>query len=260
MLWYTASSAKYSTSSVGVAPLPNASQNSQDQIGGVVGHGPERYIPSGPSRPSAMMGPWPGRCSSEAPTVEPRHGGGYLAHIGEEWNCPVVPHGGLVTATDRARDEPPSSTTPNSRCAASPPCSPRRWQAGDVEIDVVGAAPRPLDHAVRGHRPQPRSRRRAQPGRGVRRAARPASSSPTRGRRSCRRRTSARRSAIRRRRSSSEFADRAHELLGPRRRPAGERPSAVGAVRADHVGARRPGTASTSRRCSTTAGSIRSRS
>ena len=25
-------------------------------------------------------------------------GGAYRAFIGEEWNCPVVPHGGLVTA------------------------------------------------------------------------------------------------------------------------------------------------------------------
>ena len=25
--------------------------------------------------------------------------GAYRAHIGDEWNCPVVPHGGLVTAT-----------------------------------------------------------------------------------------------------------------------------------------------------------------
>ena len=30
--------------------------------------------------------------------VERRAGGSYVAHIGEEWNCPVVPHGGLVTA------------------------------------------------------------------------------------------------------------------------------------------------------------------
>ena len=31
--------------------------------------------------------------------VEARGDGVYAAHIGEEWNCPVVPHGGLVTAT-----------------------------------------------------------------------------------------------------------------------------------------------------------------
>ena len=33
-------------------------------------------------------------------TVEARGTpGAFRAHIGEEWTCPVVPHGGLVTAT-----------------------------------------------------------------------------------------------------------------------------------------------------------------
>ncbi|MGO9876695.1 MAG: acyl-CoA thioesterase [Acidimicrobiia bacterium] len=36
----------------------------------------------------------------QATAVQPRgEAGAYRAHIGQEWNCPVVPHGGLVTAT-----------------------------------------------------------------------------------------------------------------------------------------------------------------
>ena len=52
----------------------------------------------------------------------------------------------------------------------------------------------------------------------------------------------------------------AHELLGSHRRPARERAPAVGAVRPDAPRNARRGTASTSRPCSTTAASIRSRS
>ena len=55
-------------------------------------------------------------------------------------------------------------------------------------------------------------------------------------------------------------AARDHELLGPDRGPARERAPAVGATTCRPRRSVRPGTGSTSRRCSTTAGSIRSRS
>jgi acyl-CoA thioesterase len=67
--------------------------------------------------------------------VEPRPGGGYLALIGDEWNCPVVPHGGLVTAAAlRAMaaelDDPEQSLRSVTTVFAA------QVQAGPAEIDV----------------------------------------------------------------------------------------------------------------------------
>ena len=67
--------------------------------------------------------------------VEPRPGGGFVAHIGEEWNCPVVPHGGLVTAAAlRAMAAEVGDPEQSLRSVTSVFAAP--VQPGAVEIDV----------------------------------------------------------------------------------------------------------------------------
>ena len=63
-------------------------------------------------------------------------GGAYRADVGEEWNCPVVPHGGLMTATTvRAMieelDEPHQTLRSVTTVFAA------QVQAGPVDIDVT---------------------------------------------------------------------------------------------------------------------------
>jgi len=67
--------------------------------------------------------------------VEPRLDGAYVAHIGEEWNCPIVPHGGLVTAAAlRAMAEEIGDPEQSLRSVST--VFAAQVQAGDVEIDV----------------------------------------------------------------------------------------------------------------------------
>jgi acyl-CoA thioesterase len=68
--------------------------------------------------------------------VEPRGGAGaFRAYVGEEWNCPVVPHGGLVTATTvRAMaaelDQPDQTLRSVTTVFAAP------VPAGEIDVDV----------------------------------------------------------------------------------------------------------------------------
>ena len=126
-----------------------------------------------------MMAAWPGRCSSGEPRSTPRAGG-------------ALPraHRRGVELPDRAarrarhRDHacgrwPRSSATPEQTLRSVTTVFAAQVRGGRRRDRRVGAAARPLDLAARGHGAQSRRRRRAQPGRGVRRGARPASSSPT---------------------------------------------------------------------------------
>jgi len=69
-------------------------------------------------------------------TVESRGAAGaFRAYIGEEWNCPIVPHGGLVTATTvraitAALGRPEQTLRSVTTVFAAP------VPAGDVDIDV----------------------------------------------------------------------------------------------------------------------------
>ena len=122
--------------------------------------------------------------------------GAFRAHIGEEWNCPIVPHGGLVTATTlRAMiaelDDPGQTLRSVTTVFAA------QVQAGPVDIDVnvlrrgrsVSQVQR--DRANAGRRRRPRDRSRCSAARVT------ASRSPTRRHPSSRHRTTARRFATR---------------------------------------------------------------
>src|SRR5262249_39923082 len=66
---------------------------------GVIGHGPD-VISRAVGPAVGDDGPMDRTMFERGTAVEPRaEDGAYAAFIGEEWNCPVVPHGGLVTAT-----------------------------------------------------------------------------------------------------------------------------------------------------------------
>jgi acyl-CoA thioesterase len=68
--------------------------------------------------------------------VEPRFDGSYVAHIGEEWNCPVVPHGGLVTAT-AIRAMAAEIGDPEQALRSVTTVFAAQVLPGDVEIDVT---------------------------------------------------------------------------------------------------------------------------
>jgi acyl-CoA thioesterase len=62
--------------------------------------------------------------------------GAYRAFIGEEWNCPVVPHGGLVTATTvRAMIE--ELAEPDQTLRSVTTVFAAQVQAGPVDVDVT---------------------------------------------------------------------------------------------------------------------------
>jgi acyl-CoA thioesterase len=67
--------------------------------------------------------------------VEPRSNGGYVAHIGEEWNCPVVPHGGLVTAA-ALRAMAAELGDPEQSLRSVTSVFAAQVLPGDIEIDV----------------------------------------------------------------------------------------------------------------------------
>jgi acyl-CoA thioesterase len=70
--------------------------------------------------------------------VEPRVGGDgtYRANVGEQWNCPTVPHGGLMTATTvRAMIEELAAPDQTLRSVTTVFAAP--VQAGPVDIDVT---------------------------------------------------------------------------------------------------------------------------
>jgi acyl-CoA thioesterase len=70
--------------------------------------------------------------------IEPRGGsaGAYRAEIGEEWNCPIVPHGGLVTATTvRAMME--ELGQPDQTLRSVTTVFAAQVPAGPVDIDVT---------------------------------------------------------------------------------------------------------------------------
>jgi len=74
----------------------------------------------------------------EATAVAPRGGvdGAYRAQIGEEWNCPVVPHGGLVTATV-VRAMIAELGEPNQSLRSVTTVFAAQVMAGPVDIDVT---------------------------------------------------------------------------------------------------------------------------
>jgi acyl-CoA thioesterase len=67
--------------------------------------------------------------------VEPRSNGSYVAHIGEEWNCPVVPHGGLVTAA-ALRAMAAELGDPEQSLRSVTSVFAAQVLPGDIEIDV----------------------------------------------------------------------------------------------------------------------------
>ncbi len=71
-------------------------------------------------------------------TVRPRAGaaGGYEADIGPEWNCPIVPHGGLVTAT-AARAMAVSLHDPAQTLRSVTTVFTAQVEPGRVEIDTT---------------------------------------------------------------------------------------------------------------------------
>ena len=197
MLWYTASSAKNSTSSFGAAPLPNARQNSRMRaVASLVMRPtlyPERVRPA--RRPS---------CADGSDEIRSGHGGrtpgrgrGRVSRThrrGVELpgRAPRRPRHGDDRARDGRRAGPPRPVAAQRHDGVRGAGDGRsgryrraRAPAGPVDL------PGQCDHA------HARRRRRPHDARGVRRARATASSSPTRGRPWSRRRTSARRSATR---------------------------------------------------------------
>jgi acyl-CoA thioesterase len=83
-----------------------------------------------------MMGIVTGTKFEQGTAVERGNGAGaYRAFIGEEWNCPVVPHGGLVTATTlRAMAAELGEPTQTLRSVTT--VFAAQVQPGPVEIDV----------------------------------------------------------------------------------------------------------------------------
>jgi acyl-CoA thioesterase len=73
-----------------------------------------------------------------ATTVERRGSadGAYHAFLGEEWNCPIVPHGGLVTATS-VRAMTAELDDPRQTLRSVTTVFAAQVQAGPVEIDVT---------------------------------------------------------------------------------------------------------------------------
>ena len=63
--------------------------------------------------------------------------GAYRAFIGEEWNCPVVPHGGLVTATTVRAMIAAARPIPTKRLRSVTTVFAAQVQAGPVDIDVT---------------------------------------------------------------------------------------------------------------------------
>ena len=122
--------------------------------------------------------------------VEPRgEPGTYRAHIGEEWNCPIVPHGGLVTAT-AVRAMEAELDRPDQTLRSVTTVFAAQVVAGPVDIDVnvlrrgrsISQVERNRAHA-RAARPDT-TRSRSSAGRAK------ASRSPTHARRRSHRRTS----------------------------------------------------------------------
>ena len=107
-----------------------------------------------------MMDPWPGRCSSEAPRSNRGSTAAYAAHIGEEWNCPVVPHGGLVTATT-VRAMTAELGDPEQTLRSVTTVFAAQVLPGAVEIDVSVLRRGRSIIAVHGDGPQPGRRRPA---------------------------------------------------------------------------------------------------
>ena len=163
MLWYTASSVKYSTSSVGRRTLAERLAELEHQGSRVVGHGPTLYPRAIGTGLSAMMAPWPGRSSSREPrsSAAGRPTARTAPYIGEEWNCPIVPHGGLVTATTRpgddrrARRSRPDAAQRHHRvrrAGAGRPGRDRRDRAAARPFGLAAAArPRARPGADAGH-------------------------------------------------------------------------------------------------------------
>ena len=105
--------------------------------------------------------------------VERRDGAGdgaFRAFVGEEWNCPIVPHGGLMTATT-VRAMTAELDDPEQTLRSVTTVFAAQVQAGPVDIDVtVLRRGRSISQAQRD-RAHARRRRRAHDDRGVRRAA-----------------------------------------------------------------------------------------
>jgi acyl-CoA thioesterase len=71
-------------------------------------------------------------------SLEARDGGDgrYRAYVGEEWNCPLVPHGGIVTAV-AARAVECAVAAPQQRLRSVSAVFAGQVQPGDVDIDVT---------------------------------------------------------------------------------------------------------------------------
>jgi acyl-CoA thioesterase len=68
--------------------------------------------------------------------VEQTGAGRFRAHIGDEWNCPIVPHGGIITAT-ATRAMAANLADDSQRLRVVHAVFAGQVQPGDVSIDVT---------------------------------------------------------------------------------------------------------------------------